>query len=196
MRYGVFSLGRAGKFQLQARRPPRTFCLRTRVRILHGAPGSGGCSWKRSSAEGIPSGWGARIRTQVWLDQNQLPYHLATPQQREADSYAIRVVNATGPNPPVLPQIPPRSSPFGAAKMARFSVVARPRESRYRPRSVRSIAQPGRALASGARGRWFESSYSDQPPDTPHGLRSCRFLPAGFAASDSAGRPAAAETSR
>lgn len=24
--------------------------------------------------------WGARIRTSEWLDQNQLPYRLATPQ--------------------------------------------------------------------------------------------------------------------
>ncbi len=26
------------------------------------------------------NGWGARIRTQEWRDQNPLPYHLATPQ--------------------------------------------------------------------------------------------------------------------
>ena len=26
-------------------------------------------------------GWGVRIRTCVWRDQNPLPYHLATPQQ-------------------------------------------------------------------------------------------------------------------
>ncbi len=26
------------------------------------------------------NGWGGRIRTHEWLDQNQLPYHLATPQ--------------------------------------------------------------------------------------------------------------------
>jgi hypothetical protein len=25
--------------------------------------------------------WGERIRTSEWLDQNQLPYHLATPQR-------------------------------------------------------------------------------------------------------------------
>ena len=27
------------------------------------------------------TGWGARIRTWEWRNQNPLPYHLATPQQ-------------------------------------------------------------------------------------------------------------------
>ncbi len=26
-------------------------------------------------------GWGGRIRTYVWQDQNPLPYHIATPQR-------------------------------------------------------------------------------------------------------------------
>src|ERR1700676_3988626 len=30
----------------------------------------------------IRIGWGERIRTSDWLIQNQLPYHLATPQRR------------------------------------------------------------------------------------------------------------------
>lgn len=29
------------------------------------------------------NGWGDRIRTHEWLDQNQLPYHLATPQRAQ-----------------------------------------------------------------------------------------------------------------
>ena len=29
----------------------------------------------------ISGGWGARIRTWEWRNQNPLPYHLATPQQ-------------------------------------------------------------------------------------------------------------------
>jgi hypothetical protein len=33
---------------------------------------------------------------------------------------------------------------------------------RYRPGLSRSVAQPGRALCSGRRGRRFESSHSDQ----------------------------------
>ena len=27
-------------------------------------------------------GWGGRIRTSAWRNQNPLPYHLATPQRR------------------------------------------------------------------------------------------------------------------
>ena len=39
----------------------------------------------------------------------------------------------------------------------------------YMPRRVgRSVAQPGRALCSGRRGRRFESSRSDHPPSIPH----------------------------
>lgn len=30
--------------------------------------------------KGIGDGWGARIRTWAWRDQNPLPYRLATPQ--------------------------------------------------------------------------------------------------------------------
>ncbi len=28
----------------------------------------------------LNTGWGGRIRTSVWWNQNPLPYHLATPQ--------------------------------------------------------------------------------------------------------------------
>ena len=31
----------------------------------------------------IKNGWGGRIRTHEWRDQNPLPYHLATPQKLE-----------------------------------------------------------------------------------------------------------------
>ena len=37
----------------------------------------------------------------------------------------------------------------------------------YKPRSCRSVAQPGRALRSGRRGRRFKSCHSDQYIDTP-----------------------------
>jgi hypothetical protein len=30
---------------------------------------------------GLANGWGARIRTSEWRNQNPLPYHLATPQR-------------------------------------------------------------------------------------------------------------------
>src|SRR5262245_15769953 len=35
----------------------------------------------RGPVLGSGSGWGARIRTWEWRNQNPLPYHLATPQQ-------------------------------------------------------------------------------------------------------------------
>jgi hypothetical protein len=31
-------------------------------------------------------GWGGRIRTYEWRDQNPLPYHLATPQHRKTQA--------------------------------------------------------------------------------------------------------------
>src|SRR5690606_153181 len=44
-------------------------------------------------------GWGARIRTWEWRDQNPLPYHLATPQRYTAatGSDRARRFRASGP---------------------------------------------------------------------------------------------------
>ncbi len=36
-------------------------------------------NWKRATETGLV-GWGGRIRTSEWRNQNPLPYHLATPQ--------------------------------------------------------------------------------------------------------------------
>src|ERR1700730_8431847 len=48
-------------------------------------------------------GWGGRIRTSVWRDQNPLPYRLATPQleiydqpPRKADSQPIAILSSKG----------------------------------------------------------------------------------------------------
>ena len=49
----------------------------------------------KSSGARLP-GWGGRIRTSAWWNQNPLPYHLATPQQT--------VWKAAGP--PLSPRIP------------------------------------------------------------------------------------------
>ena len=38
------------------------------------------CFWYSYEETGL-GGWGARIRTWEWRNQNPLPYHLATPQQ-------------------------------------------------------------------------------------------------------------------
>ena len=40
-------------------------------------------NWKRATETGLV-GWGGRIRTSEWRNQNPLPYHLATPQIRIA----------------------------------------------------------------------------------------------------------------
>jgi hypothetical protein len=34
----------------------------------------------------LDAGWGGRIRTSEWRNQNPLPYHLATPQKVELPS--------------------------------------------------------------------------------------------------------------
>ena len=47
-------------------------------------------------------GWGGRIRTSVWRNQNPLPYHLATPQPRPVRWHQRRTGNPT----PAAPQGP------------------------------------------------------------------------------------------
>src|ERR1700741_4977980 len=41
---------------------------------------------ERISPKSRVVGWGGRIRTSAWWNQNPLPYHLATPQQCQAIS--------------------------------------------------------------------------------------------------------------
>src|ERR1700687_3762425 len=53
------------------------------------------CARGQSPVDGL-AGWGGRIRTSAWWNQNPLPYHLATPQQT--------VWKAAGP--PLSPRIP------------------------------------------------------------------------------------------
>ena len=42
-------------------------------------------------------GWGARIRTWEWRNQNPLPYHLATPQQVPESRIELSSHAAAGP---------------------------------------------------------------------------------------------------
>jgi hypothetical protein len=45
-----------------------------------------------SAASSKTAGWGARIRTWEWRNQNPLPYHLATPQcLRAGQSTQVRL---------------------------------------------------------------------------------------------------------
>jgi hypothetical protein len=69
------------------------------------------------------------------------------------------------PDQPATPPpnaIPPRMS---------FRRLAAATRRRYIARLGRSVAQPGRALCSGRRGRRFESSHSDQPHQQPSAPR-------------------------
>ena len=85
-------------------------------------------------------GWGGRIRTSVWWNQNPLPYHLATPQYavREsgrmslaADSFrqrrsieGVEVFQQAGTPIPVESdfRICPAKTPHFAAEIARFLI--------------------------------------------------------------------------
>ena len=87
---------------------------------------------------GMP-GWGGRIRTSAWRNQNPLPYHLATPHCES--------------------EIARHHSDLRAGRQR----LAASQACRYKRRRFhRSVAQPGSAPASGAGGRWFESTHSDQ----------------------------------
>jgi hypothetical protein len=66
--------------------------------------------------------------------------------------------------PPSLPHRVQESIPSGIGALRGVPPVqlAHARARRYMPALGRSVAQPGRALCSGRRGRRFESSHSDQ----------------------------------
>ena len=78
-----------------AKRTAKRMLSATRKRHAHrlAAQNEPGDSVRNEAAESVrndipeqrkirSSGWGARIRTWEWRNQNPLPYHLATPQQR------------------------------------------------------------------------------------------------------------------
>ena len=49
--------------------------------VDHGKTSLTAAITKVLAESGGATGWGARIRTWEWRNQNPLPYHLATPQQ-------------------------------------------------------------------------------------------------------------------
>ena len=114
-------------------------------------------------------GWGGRIRTSAWRNQNPLPYRLATPQR------ALRGLNQPAGGRTIMVHGGARnlSSPFAREVKSVPGKLAKPlarRRSRgYKahtrsagpPRQCRSVAQPGSAPRSGRGGRRFESSHSD-----------------------------------
>jgi hypothetical protein len=98
------------------------------------------------------AGWGARIRTWEWRNQNPLPYHLATPHR----GYMYCEV-AGGPY---------RRNRSGSTLPPPSRRLAGPGCRRYNPprphtRRSRSVAQPGSAPRSGRGGRRFKSCHSD-----------------------------------
>ena len=110
-------------------------------------------------------GWGGRDRTFECWNQNPVPYHLATPQSCGPGRDHIEGASAfqRGENAKI---------DQGMARNSAASAWLRPRGGiairalpRGRPKArptYRRVAQPGRALRSGRRGRRFESSLSDQ----------------------------------
>ena len=123
-------------------------------------------------------GWGGRIRTSVWRNQNPLPYHLATPQRSAAHGDAKRADHSVPVDGPQYAQqrnapsgvdgksIRPPTSRAGCVSECplpgRSCVAIRPAFPGVGPwPSCRSVAQPGSAPRSGRGGRRFESSHSD-----------------------------------
>ena len=69
------------------------------------------------------------------------------------------------PPPPSRPRRRAKSAfsgPHGQQLRSSIWLLAVSETQGYKPRSCRSVAQPGRALRSGRRGRRFESCHSDQ----------------------------------
>ncbi len=78
---------------------------------------------RRTFENNLLAGWGGRIRTSVWRNQNPLPYHLATPQFRVAEANAIGL-------------------PIMRAGMFRNSLVAIARNGGYTDRPDAALTEP------------------------------------------------------
>jgi hypothetical protein len=70
----------------------------------------------------LSSGWGARIRTWEWRNQNPLPYHLATPQR--APDHTCASVPDQSPDDPGGQAI--EGSPLAVVRRTRLIVLAAP----------------------------------------------------------------------
>ena len=121
-------------------------------------------------------GWGGRVRTSEWRNQNPLPYHLATPQQ--ALRSRERRPREMWRNIPA--SVGPRNRRAGSPVRPGIA-LAGPRFGGYNAAShgTRSVAQSGSAPRSGRGGRRFESCHSDQC-DRPRPQAWRRRLPAHY----------------
>jgi hypothetical protein len=98
-------------------------------------------------------GWGGRIRTSVWRNQNPLPYRLATPQcaARLAKPGGKRADNSSGSFPS---QWPARTIlPRAVTRRRRPRLATAPRDPRWRRRRGRRRALPVQADRRGWRWR-------------------------------------------
>ncbi len=107
-------------------------------------------------------GWGGRVRTSEWRNQNPLPYHLATPH---------RSPGCEDPRPSGSSSYgaPDGRASVGAGRESGAQDLRPPAGVAIQPctgaacaRRCRSVAQPGSAPRSGRGGRRFESYHSDQ----------------------------------
>ena len=143
---------------------------RTMCRYQDGSPGrAGGQPPRKARCARVTwtAGWGGRDRTFECWNQNPVPYHLATPQSCGQGRDHIEGATAfqRGENA--------KNRSGNDRKSRGFCLVAGLKGHRYKGpparRAVkgrstyRRVAQPGRALRSGRRGRRFESSLSDHP---------------------------------
>lgn len=137
-------------------------------------------------------GWGTRIRTWECRYQKPMPYHLAMPQPAPRDAerakYPTPSGYATGQCGRYTDEmhkrlhVPWRGNEKSADKHA-LGALRGCEELAISRASVRSVAQPGRALSSGGRGREFESRHSDHLYPCPaNHLSKLRIAPTGAVA--------------
>ena len=61
-------------------------------RTLYSATWAQALNWLGRTAPTAQNGWGGRIRTSVWRDQNPLPYRLATPQWNQQSANSLEPI--------------------------------------------------------------------------------------------------------
>ena len=115
----------------------------------------------------LTAGWGGRDRTFECWNQNPVPYHLATPQSCGPGRDHIEGGRAfqRGENAKIGGGMARNSAAFAWLRPpGGIAIRALPRDRPKARPTYRRVAQPGRALRSGRRGRRFESSHSDHFP--------------------------------
>ena len=106
----------------------------------------------------LKAGWGGRIRTSVWRNQNPLPYHLATPQHGNAN---------TSPLPCRLPPLTRATAPCSNHEEPCPVSLSRDKRSRRPGSALRlSEADPGEQVThrtTSSRGSRSRRGPADDP---------------------------------